>query len=152
MVARIDSVARYICEKSGWTVSNLQLQKLLYLAQMIHMGRTGAPLFNGQFQAWDYGPVEPSIYHRAKAYGSAALPDIFNNALGFEETDQRRKVLDDVCGRFLAFSPGALVDITHSPEGAWASVYSPGAKGVVIPNEAILAEYHARNAKPPAGK
>ena len=148
MTARIDSVARYICDKGKWRVSNLQLQKLLYLAQMIHMGRNnGTPLFEGQFQAWDYGPVEPSIYHRAKGYGSSPLPDIFENALSFKEGDPRRKLLDDVCERFLPFTPGQLVDITHSSNGAWASVYRPGAKSVVIPNSAILEEYHARNKK-----
>lgn len=147
MVARLDSVARYICEKGGWKVSNLQLQKLMYLAQMIHMGRNnGKPLFDGNFQAWDYGPVEPSLYHRAKSYGSRALPDIFHDALGFKSEDPRRAVLDDVCERFLKFTPGELVDITHSESGAWATFYVPQAKGISIPNDAILREYHARNA------
>ncbi|MDR6955962.1 putative phage-associated protein [Ancylobacter sp. 3268] len=146
MTARIDSVAKYICEKSGWTVSNLQLQKLLYLAQMIYMGRNGGkPLFDGSFQAWDYGPVEPNIYHRAKTHGSSPLPDIFYDALGFRETDPRRETLDDVCNRFLRFTPGQLVDITHSPNGAWAKHYVPGSKSIQIPNDSILAEYNARN-------
>lgn len=146
MAARVDSAAKYICDKSGWTVSNLQLQKLLYLSQMIHLGRHGGKrLFDGSFQAWDYGPVEPKTYHKAKAYGSSPLPDIFYDALTFSDADPRRKTLDDVCDRFLDFTPGALVDITHWPKGAWAAHYVPKARSIIIPDEAIMAEYHERN-------
>lgn len=147
MAARLESVARYICEKSGWTVSNLQLQKLMYLAQMIHMGRTnGSKLFEGQFQAWDYGPVEPDLYHRVKAFGAGPVKDVFSKALAFEADDARRRVMDDVCDRFLRYSGGDLVEITHWDEGAWAKHYIPKARNVTIPDEAILEEYQTRNA------
>jgi hypothetical protein len=126
MAARVDSVAKYICAKSGWTVSNLQLQKLLYMAQMVHMGRNGGRrLFDGTFQAWDYGPVEPNVYHKLKRYGSSPVGDAFFDALSFED--------------------GELVDITHWPSGAWAKVYVPKAKSIVIPDAAIAEEYNERN-------
>lgn len=147
MAARVESVARYICEKSGWTVSNLQLQKLMYLAQMIHMGRTnGTKLFEGRFQAWNYGPVEPDLYHRVKMFGAGPVKDVFSNALAFEADDARRPVMDDVCDRFLRYSGGDLVEITHWDEGAWAKHYIPNARNVTIPDEAILEEYQTRNA------
>ena len=38
--ARLDSVAKFICESGGWGVSNLQLQKIIYMAQMYYMGST----------------------------------------------------------------------------------------------------------------
>ena len=146
MAARMESVAQYICEKSGWTVSNLQLQKLMYLAQMIYMGRNnGRRLFEGTFQAWDYGPVEPNLYQKVKSFGSGPVLPVFHDALPFGKDDPRRKVMDDVCERFLKFTAGQLVDITHSPKGAWASHYTPRAKNVVIPDEDIYDEYKKRN-------
>lgn len=146
MAARLDSVAKYICEKSGWTVSNLQLQKLMYLAQMIHMGRhSGQRLFEGTFQAWDYGPVEPKLYHKVKAFGSGPVQNVFSSALAFREDDCRREVMDDVCNRFLKFTAGELVDITHADSGAWARYYQPRARNVSIPDAAILNEYQKRN-------
>lgn len=147
MAARLESVARYICEKSNWSVSNLQLQKLMYLAQMIYMGRTGGKkLFEGNFQAWDYGPVEPDLYHRLKMFGAAPAQNVFLNALTFDKDDPRRKVMDDVCSRFLKYSGGDLVEITHWDEGAWAKHYVPKARSITIPDEAILDEYKTRNA------
>jgi len=145
MAARLDSVGKYICKKSRWSVSNLELQKLLYLAQMIHMGRYGGKrLFDGSFQAWDYGPVEPNLYHKAKIYGSAPLKDIFGRAKTFKSTDYRRKVMDDVSERFLKFSAGDLVEITHWDQGAWARNYVPKARSIRIPDEQIYKEYRDR--------
>ncbi len=147
MAARLESVAKYICEKSGWSISNLQLQKLMYLAQMIYMGRKdGKPLFEGNFEAWDYGPVEPNLYHKAKVFGSGPVQDVFRNALNFDEEDKRRDVMDDVTSRFLKYSAGDLVEITHWDGGAWAKHYIPNARNVAIPDEDILVEYRDRNA------
>ncbi|WP_410207286.1 Panacea domain-containing protein [Bradyrhizobium japonicum] len=53
------SAARHICARGNWGVTNLALQKILYMAQMVHLGRTGQRLVDAEFQAWDYGPVEP---------------------------------------------------------------------------------------------
>jgi uncharacterized phage-associated protein len=120
----------------------------MYLAQMVHMGRKmGKKLFEGSFQAWDYGPVEPNLYHRVKMFGSAPVKDIFSHALFFEEGDTRREIMDDVCNRFLKFSGGDLVEITHWDEGAWAKHYIPNARHISIPDEAIFEEYQARNRK-----
>ena len=145
MTARLDSVCKYICEKSGWSLTNLELQKILYLAQMFYMGRhNGARLVDAKFEAWDYGPVEPSLYHRAKVYGSDPVKDLFYNALGFNETDPRKKVLDDVCNKFIGFGAGDLVDITHWDEGAWAKHYVPRARHIKIPDGDIWQEYRDR--------
>lgn len=147
MAARMESVAKYICEKADWKLSNLRLQKLMYLAQMIHMGRfNGRPLFEGSFEAWDYGPVEPQLYHKVKTFGAGAVQDVFRKALTFKEDDKRRKVMDDVIERFSSFTAGDLVEITHWDEGAWAKHYIPRARNVTIPDEDILDEYKARNA------
>lgn len=119
----------------------------MYLAQMIYMGRThGARLFEGAFQAWDYGPVEPDLYHKAKMFGSGPVKDVFGEARRFADNDPRIKLMDDICGHFLKYSAGDLVEITHSDKGAWAKHYVPRARNISIPDEDILEEYRNRNA------
>ena len=111
------------------------------------MGRNdGRQLFDGKFQAWDFGPVEPTIYHRAKIFGPEPIQDVFSGALGFREDDPRRKFLDEICDAFFEYSAGDLVDITHWHEGAWAKNYVPHARNITIPNEDIIDEYRRRNA------
>lgn len=151
--ARLDSVAKFICEKGRWQVSNLQLQKLIYLSQMMHMGKhNGARLVEADFQAWDYGPVIPQLYSKVRMFGAGPIKDVFFTARPFKQDDVRRQTLDRVCGQLLSFKPAQLVDMTHFPQGAWAKHYVPGVRGITIPDEDIRAEYQlrlaARSAEP----
>ena len=47
-----------VAHENGKSISNMKLQKLLYLAQGIHLAlENGAPLFEDTIEAWKYGPV-----------------------------------------------------------------------------------------------
>lgn len=139
------SAARRVCQLSGGRVSNLALNKILYVAQMIYLGQNGGaePLISERFEAWDYGPVLPSVYRAAKPFGSHPVRDVFGNAPEVPEgpaadaLEQAVKVMGNK-------SPGQMVAITHWEQGAWARHYVPGAKGIAIPDEDILAEYRVR--------
>lgn len=145
MAARLDSVCKYICEASDWTISNLKLQKILFMAQMVFMGQNeGRRLADADFEAWDYGPVEPTLYRKVRRFGSAPIEDVFYQARPFKMDDPRKILLDDVCGELLALKPGELVDMTHWPEGAWAKNYVPGIRSIRIPDADIVAEYNRR--------
>jgi uncharacterized phage-associated protein len=145
MAARLDSVCKYICERGGWRLSNLQLQKILYMAQMYFMGlNEGARLVDTRFEAWNYGPVSPTLYHKVKAFGSDPIKDVFFEARNFSKDDERRLVLNEVCDDLLSKRPGELVNITHWDSGAWAKHYVPDARGIEIPDKDIFREYRDR--------
>lgn len=136
------SAAKRLGEKSGWTLSNLQMQKLIYIAHMYYMGRCDDPLIIGHFEAWDYGPVHPLLYHRLKTYGADFVPP---EALHFASPVRA----DHLGGEYLdavvtQLDPDELVAITHWGEGAWALNYRPKTKGIRIPNEDIKEEYNKR--------
>lgn len=136
-----------MCDSSGWDVSPLALQKMLYLAQMQHLGETGGdPLFYDEFEAWDYGPVIPSLYHDLKMFGRKPVKDVFLGARNLDGTREARDI-DYVARSLKGIKPGALVDFTHHKNGAWAKNYMPGVKGRVIPNWDILDEYAWRPKK-----
>lgn len=142
MAARLDSVCKYICERGNWKVSNLKLQKLLYMCQMYYMGQSGGErLADTHFEAWDYGPVSPDLYHKAKAFGSDSIKDVFYNALSFRKDDKRRLVMDKICDDLMDKRPGELVEITHWDGGAWARNYIPKVMGNSIPDDEIHREY-----------
>ena len=58
----------------GRGVNNLRLQKLLYFIQAQFLVDTGEPCFDDEMQAWDIGPVVPSVYHEYKYFGSSSIP------------------------------------------------------------------------------
>lgn len=135
--------AKTICEMSNWTLSNLPLQKLLYLSHMIALGERGVSLVGDRFQAWDLGPVEPRLYHKVKAYGDNKIPDIFNVPVYAQDSVEFEKIRD-VVSELSNATPGQLVAITHSPIGAWAKHYRPRVMGIEIPDDDIRREYNSR--------
>ncbi|WP_075216033.1 Panacea domain-containing protein [Mongoliimonas terrestris] len=142
-VSSIDAAAR-ICERGNWQVTNLALQKILYLAHMVYMGRyAGQRLVDAQFEAWDYGPVEPKLYHHVRAFGHKPIGDFFFSAKSLNGTAEGA-VLDEACKNFLTKRPAELVAITHQPNTAWAKNYVPGVRGIVIPDRDIYDEYRLR--------
>jgi uncharacterized phage-associated protein len=78
MAISVLSAGRTLCELRGWSVSNLELQKILYLAHMYYLGRHGGPLIREEFEAWDYGPVVPELYHHVKGFGGGPVRNVFH--------------------------------------------------------------------------
>ena len=137
--------ARKICEHGSWKTTNLGLQKILYLAQMLFMGENnGARLADTDFEAWDYGPVSPEVYQRVRIFGANPIhQDIFFNEPRPND-GLREAYLHNVCTYLTGKKPGELVSITHWKNGAWAKNYKPGTHGIVIPDKDILDEYRCR--------
>ena len=64
----------------------LQLNKLCYITQGFCLGESGKPAFNDTIEAWKYGPVVKSVYHRFKRYGSAKITHLADNtSLNYDE-------------------------------------------------------------------
>lgn len=137
------TAARIVCEQSGWSISNLKLQKILYLAQMSYMGNhEGRALIDGSFEAWDYGPVSSEVYNEVSGFGRNPIDDVFTEMPYVDE--EEKECLITYSNDLLKFNAAQLVGITHWEGGAWAKCYIPGAKSVVIPPEDIFEEYKAR--------
>jgi uncharacterized phage-associated protein len=144
MVGMFD-LSKTVCQMSGWNLTHLKLQKVLYILQMYHLGRHDSPLFFGSFEAWDYGPVEPNLYQKLSGFGNSPLPGwaflehkiIATNHEDFEFINE---ILDVVLRRHVSF----LVAFTHDELGAWSRIYEKGKMHTPITNEDIRAEYERR--------
>ncbi len=138
--------AKYIGNLSDWSKTNLELQKIIYLAHMIHLGEYGldSPLVKGHFQAWDFGPVHPELYHKAKIFGAEPVINIFRRYPNLDESTLEAKTLSTTYDRISDFSGSRLIAITHWEDGAWFNNYDPDYSNNIIPNEDILEEYTKR--------
>ena len=141
------AAAKSLCEYSDWKLTNLSVNKILYLTHMIYMGQSGGQrLIEGEFQAWTHGPVLPEVYEAFKPFGASNVKNLSfvhdhlaGEPLEIEWIKWGHKELKK-------YSPWELVSMTHADEGAWAEVYRPGMKGLVISDDAIMREYNARYA------
>lgn len=115
-----------VAHETGKSISNMKLQKLLYLAQGIHLAfKNDTPLFEDQIEAWKYGPVVPSVYHKFKIYFSGDIPANHPFAgdsitLDADQLKIIRRVVD-LYGGLTAIS---LSNFTHLPDGPWFPVYT----------------------------
>ncbi|SEF59007.1 Panacea domain-containing protein [Nitrosomonas ureae] len=141
MTISVFDAAKTLGHYSGWKLSNLQMQKILYLAHMVHMGENnGSPLIDEIFQSWEYGPVLPSLYYKVKFFGNKPVQDVFNRNKIWTEGEESR-IIKEAAEQFSDFPPGSLITLTHRVNGAWDTTFIRGAN-VPIPNEKIINEYN----------
>ena len=127
MLTALD-VARYFVSQcdhdAGDNVSNLKLQKLLYYAQGVSLALHEQPLFSEHIEAWQHGPVVPSVYHALKVFGSGAV--VLCEGVDFEKfDDETRSVLNEVFEVYGQFSAWKLRNMTHD-EPPWAETPQGG--------------------------
>ncbi len=98
-------------EKEREGMTNLKLQKILYLAQAYYLAKLGKPLFAERLEAWEYGPVVPEVYRKLKRHGSKPIIVEEDKSTLAEED---KKILGKVWRTFGGYSASRLVDIVHA--------------------------------------
>lgn len=125
----------------------LHIQRLLYIAQVEHIGRYAVPIFPDIFNASSLGPIVPRLMPLLKRRKAISDP-IHETVL----TATMIQILNAVAADFGNATAGQLVAVTHDDIGAWANYYTPGAcrstyTGRRIPGDALHDEYRARIAR-----
>lgn len=130
------NIARYVierCSRTGKTISNLKLQKILYFIQAEFLITKGQPCFADEIQAWDFGPVVPEVYYTYRMYGGANIPCIGKSMVSRIISLGDREILDGIIDECMKYSASALVDITHS-QSPWIDAYDrPGHNNEITP-------------------
>ena len=121
--------ARYLVylsnKKNNSILTPLKLQKLLYLAQGWSYVWDDKPLFDEDFEAWQYGPVNTEVYYCFCKYGRGVIP-MHEGKADINDLDAR-ETLDAIWRDYAAYSAFELVELTHSQDpwknaGYWHQV------------------------------
>lgn len=120
-------------DEVGSAISPMKLQKLLFFAHADFLARKGGPLLKQEFEAWDYGPVIPSIYSEFKRFRNAPIRSrakSFDPVQAKSVTPECRldsanldlvRQMFDFYNRLSAFQ---LSELSHEFEGAWRQARS----------------------------
>jgi uncharacterized phage-associated protein len=120
----------------------MQVLKLVYIAHGWMLGLTGRPLIDEPVEAWQYGPVVPSIYHRFKRYGGSFIDECPSQApLAF--TGRERAILDQVWKNYGHLSGVKLSSLTHQRGTPWDITIRRRGRGSVISNDLIEDHYQS---------
>lgn len=149
-------------EDEGKTLDPMKLQKLIYFAHGWALALTGVPLLKERPQAWEYGPVIPSVYHEFKSFGRKAIrgrattweaenPDaadfldmVFNRVERKMEDDaDAEALLRRIWEVYGGLSSIQLSNMTHEHGGAWQRAYqlASGSRGADISDELVKEEF-----------
>lgn len=144
-------------ESGGLT--QMQLQKLAYIAHGWNLAVNECPLISDEVRAWDFGPVFPMLYEHAKYFGSKPIDRLItpkdDNKFAFfldegpdksspysaELSDAEKDVIDRVWRRYGRFSAFKLSDLTHKAGTPWYDAYFNNGKNAIISEDAIKNHY-----------
>lgn len=130
----------------GEDLTMMQLIKLTYIAHGWSLALLNAPLIRDKVQAWQHGPVIPSVYHALKKYGSNPISDFIRDpetgaAIRDDVSEQQEAVIDAVYSAYGKLHAFQLSDLTHKKGSPWAEKYDPDERFTEIPNPVIAAYY-----------
>lgn len=103
-------------KKEGVVLTNKKLQKLLYYAQAWTLANFSKALFDDEIQAWIYGPVVPTIYHKYKSFGWSNITK--SEEFDCKEINEVSSLLEEVWGFYGSKDSDYLVSLSHS-EKPW---------------------------------
>lgn len=120
----ISDAARYLVHLSYgddyYSLTPLKLQKILYYAQGWSYVWDNVSLFNDEFEAWQYGPVNRDVYDQFKKYKGNEISE--NEGLIPENAEEYElETLRIVWERYGKKTASALVEKTHE-EAPWLNV------------------------------
>lgn len=146
------AIANYFIGKAideGQDMTLMKLIKLVYIAHGWHLGIKGEPLLPEAVQAWQYGPVVPSIYQEFKRYGSRKITQLELDLETFTypcvEDVELKKFLDKIWSVYGKMDALQLSALTHQPNTPWDNVWNKNQgkfiKSMPIPNDLIEQHY-----------
>lgn len=142
------------------SLTQMQLQKLTYLANGWNWAINGEPLISDPVEAWDYGPVYRDLYNHTKFFGSAPLTRpvtsddseaarVFGfrgdrpNPYAAHLTPRERAVVANVWKRYGRLSGAQLSSMTHQAGTPWFHTYTTKGKSSEI-DQAIIKQHYDR--------
>ena len=118
----------------------MHILKLAYISHGVMLWIANKDLLYEPVEAWRYGPVVPSVYHRYKAFGGQAIDisTVDQSAnLGGAELFAIQSV-DDI---YRDVSALKLSGLTHQVGTPWHTTVQQYGVGAIIPNDVILSYY-----------
>jgi uncharacterized phage-associated protein len=111
----------------------MKVLKLVYYGHGWYLAIADSALIDEAVEAWQWGPVIPSIYRAFKEYGNSKITGYGSRTRFIRgsgsvdetphlETNDSRVVnlLDKIWSIYGKYTPIQLSNMTHDPEGPWA--------------------------------
>ena len=123
----VDVVADYMILKgdkpNGEPLTQLGLQKLVYLCQGWHLALTDEILFSEDIYAYKHGPVVKELRQRFRFCADGPLPQTTLYDAEHVLSSGTRHIIDTVWSRYARMPTSGLVNLTHKPGSPWSQIW-----------------------------
>jgi len=127
--------------EEGKPLSNMQLQKLVYIANGFCLALLNKPLYYEETYAWTYGPLIKPLYSSLMSYGSSQVTSPIPTNIYEDKIDSNEeKIIDYVWSKYGDMTAYKLSDLTHQAGTPWEITWKNNDYGV-IDNDLIAAYY-----------
>ena len=116
------SVANYLLDK-GDNLDQLKLIKLVYLCHGWSLGILDAPLVNETAEAWQYGPVFPSLYEVTQIFGKSIVGPLLGDNKIAKLTKPQKELVNLVYDKYSHLNGVQLMRMSHEPGTPWHTVW-----------------------------
>lgn len=150
-------IANYFLDKADeehLPMTPLKLLKLVYIAYGWNLALKEEKLFDEPIEAWDHGPVIPSLYHEFKHFKSNPIVgrsedidlDSWETIIPRVPTEDKdtNLVLNKVWKSYRRFRAWDLRQKTHEADGPWDKVYREGYRNTELRDDDISEHYRHR--------
>lgn len=118
-------------------VTQMKLNKLMYLAQAQYLAATNHRLFRERLEAYRHGPIVPSLRYRFSACKDRSLTEAPFDEHALDQVPQdMRSFIEQVWDKYKGYTASQLRDMSHK-DPAWKSVYRPNAQHLVMDDKQI---------------
>jgi uncharacterized phage-associated protein len=124
-------------EVGAGAVTPMQLIKLAYIAHGLMLGKHGAPLLDECVEAWEYGPVVPSVYRAVKRYKSSPVGSVDGADREFTFSADEAMVMKLTAKTYGNAAGTRLSAATHKPGTPWTQTWSKWGRNADISNDLI---------------
>jgi uncharacterized phage-associated protein len=132
-----------IAARSGRRLTNMQLQKLVYIAHGYTLAILHKPLVWQSVEAWRYGPVIKDLYHSLREYGAGIVTQPIPILSAGSLSETHCVIIATVEDAYSRFTGPQLSTMTHKAGTPWAKIYSPSSNwdSEIIPDP-LIEEYY----------
>lgn len=120
-------------------MTNMKIQKLVYIAHGFTLGMLHEPLIRSHVHAFQHGPVIPALYDKLKHFGSSAIPGPFGFSPDKPDVAYL-EVIKRVWNKYGQLSAFQLRNITHKEGTPWSITWNDNPFGI-IKNDLIESYY-----------
>lgn len=129
-----------LAKRDGKRLTNMQLQKLVYIAHGWSLALLRKPLLDTDVQAWEWGPVIPKLYNRLKKYGAGYVTELIPSDDTVDPDSEEMSIIERVWEAYGDFNGPQLSAITHTEGTPWSLTWKSRPYGEI--ERGLIAQHY----------